>query len=326
MAPDLFAEITRTAERLAQKWGTDYTFDFDACFRTGHEHRQKSIMEDVYRVSHDRLHGMLEMAEKANLRSAAGPGAGDFLSPPSGPTCLRMDCAPFRAVLRARLNLPNAGHDSTCVHASPSATCNHRAASGTRDLCEETLDARGLHASTCKVGGGVVRWHNAVRDWLAKWLKPFVASPPLVEQEVQAWYDENIADVDKRRAVLDVKLQDHKGQKTYVDVMVTSADTQTPGKLAMRASQDGHAAAAGVQRKHGRYPASKNPGACLVPFVVEARGRLSPEALAFLKAMVPESCPDRPLILRKARRDLSVLVQSRLGDLLLSAEAGHAPP
>jgi hypothetical protein len=165
-----------------------------------------------------------------------------------------------------------------------------------------------------------------VRDWLAKWLKPFVDLPPLVEQEVEAWYDENVADEDKRRAVLDVMLWDHKGQKTYVDVMVTSADTATQGKLASRASQDGHAAAAGVQRKHGRYPASKNPGASLVPFVVEARGRLSPEVSAFLKAMVPESYPDRSLVLRKARRDLSVLVQSRLADLLLSAEAGLPPP
>ena len=171
-----------------------------------------------------------------------------------------------------------------------------------------------------------MRWHNVIRDWLAKWARPFVVSPPLIEQEVPAWYDENIADVDKRGAVLDVMFYDHKGQKTYVDVMVTSADTAVPAKLATRAKQDGHAAAEGVRRKHGRYPASKNPGASLVPFVVEARGRLSPEVSAFLKAMVPESYPDRSLVLRKARRDLSVLVQSRLADLLLSAEAGLPPP
>ena len=75
--------------------------------------------------------------------------------------------------------------------------------------------------------------------------------------------------------------------------------------------------------KRYRYPAAKLPNSPLTPFVVEALGRLSPEAEGFLRAHAPEDKAERSLVLRRAKQSLSVLVQERLAELLLSAEPGR---
>ena len=52
-------------------------------------------------------------------------------------------------------------------------------------------------------------------------------------------------------------------------------------------------------------------------------GRLSPEAEGFLRAHAPEDKAERSLVLRRAKQSLSVLVQERMAELLLSAEPGR---
>lgn len=85
------------------------------------------------------------------------------------------------------------------------------------------------------------------------------------------------------------------------------------------------AAADMVARKRRRYKPEKNPGVGLVPFVIETLGRVSPEAQALLRAMAP-SDERRSTVLRDARQTLAVLVQTRLAEQLLSAEAGRRRP
>ena len=58
----------------------------------------------------------------------------------------------------------------------------------------------------------------------------------------------------------------------------------------------------------------------MVPFVVEALGRLSPEAHGLLAAVAPTDKKVRSQVLRTAKQILSVLVQTGLAELLLSAE------
>ena len=77
-----------------------------------------------------------------------------------------------------------------------------------------------------------------------------------------------------------------------------------------------------VRTKRARYPAAKLPNNPLTPFVVEALGRLSPEAESFLRTYAPEDKAARSLVLRRAKQSLSVLVQTRLAELLLSASPG----
>jgi len=176
---------------------------------------------------------------------------------------------------------------------------------------------------SCKTGGAVDRWHNRCRDWLAEWLAQFPGVMPVTEQEEPRWFNPAMR---KQHAILDIRLRDRKGRLTYVDVVFASVFTLTPIKSLARAASDGVAANDAVLGKRRRYPSAKHPAAGLVPFAVEAHGRPSPEALAFLKAMCRLGTPDRDAILRRARRDLSVITQSRLGDLLLSSEAPYLPP
>ena len=78
-----------------------------------------------------------------------------------------------------------------------------------------------------------------------------------------------------------------------------------------------------VRTKRARYPAAKLPNNPMTPFVVEALGRLSPEAEGFLRAHAPADKAARSLVMRRTKQALSVLVQERLAELLLSAEAGR---
>ena len=129
-------------------------------------------------------------------------------------------------------------------------------------------------------------------------------------------------------ARLDVSFIDGTGRRAYVDVAVTSAGTTRAAERAKRAATDGAAADDMVRTKRSRYPPHKNPGCSLVPFVVEALGRLSPDAEDLLRAVAPVDKQTRSVVLRRAKQSLSVVIQTRLADLLLSAERsrGAAAP
>ena len=73
-----------------------------------------------------------------------------------------------------------------------------------------------------------------------------------------------------------------------------------------------------VKRK--RYPPQNHPHAELVPFVVEARGRLGAEVLPFLRRHAPTEEPLRSAVLARALRDIAVITQHGLAALLLAAE------
>ena len=121
-------------------------------------------------------------------------------------------------------------------------------------------------------------------------------------------------------ARLDVSFIDGTGRRAYVDVAVTSAGTTRAAERAKRAATDGAAADDMVRTKRSRYPPHKNPGCSMVPFVVEALGRLSPDAEELLRALAPVDKQTRSVILRRVKQSLSVVTQTRLTDLLLSAE------
>ena len=208
------------------------------------------------------------------------------------------------------------------------------------------MDARDLHAATCDIGGGVVQGHNAIRDWLAEWLERMTGRKTGTEAFVPAWdkplFDaqgqpvwevdaqgQPVLDAQGRRvqkvqkARLDVTYIDGDGRRCYVDVAVTSAATTAAAALAARAGTDGAAAADTARSKRTKYPPAKSPHTPLVPFVVEALGRLSPEAHGLLGAAAPEDKQVRSQVLRTAKQTLSVLVQTGLAEQLLSAAAGR---
>ena len=191
------------------------------------------------------------------------------------------------------------------------------------------MDARDLHAATCNVGGGVDFGHNTVRDWLKAWIEEVTGRSASTETRVPAW-DKPLTELDPEtgqpkvlHAQLDVSFLDATGRRAYADVVITSAGTTSATVRAKRATTDGAAADDAVRGKRARYPPHKNPGQPLVPFAVEALGRVSNEAADLLRSLAPTDKQTRSVVLRQAKQSLSVLIQTRLVDLLLSAEPDH---
>lgn len=249
----------------------------------------------------------------------------------------RMSDELFTVSIRRRLRFPDP------TRAVPSAVpthCNHRRSDGT--VCGDELDARGHHAAVCKVGGGVEFGHDAIRDWLAWWITEVTGRLTSTEDFVAAWdsfvqatddqgrprLDEGGAPVlISERAKLDVSFIDGQQRRCFIDVVVATASSTSQALRAARASDAGAAARTAVRGKRARYRPEKNPGAILIPFAVEAMGRLSEEALGLLRSVVPsaESIGHgaRSREIQTALQTLSVLVQTRHAELLLSAEAAR---
>ena len=93
--------------------------------------------------------------------------------------------------------------------------------------------------------------------------------------------------------------------------------------------EDGELARSASERedhKRKRYPPADNPHCELVPFVVEARGRLGAEVLPFLRQHAPAEEPLRSAVLARATREISIITKRGLAALLLAAEPRPAAP
>ena len=121
-------------------------------------------------------------------------------------------------------------------------------------------------------------------------------------------------------AKLDVTYSDDEGRFVCVDVSYTNACTPDADKTLRNARTAGKAASVRADEKRKRYPPDRHPHAELVPFVVEARGRLGEEVLPFLKQHAPAEEPLRSAVLARALRDIAVITQHGLAALLLAAE------
>ena len=296
-------------------------------------------------------------AEVAEAYSSGGEHAGDFLlaQPPGASElpgkALKMAADEFYTAIRARLRvkfpafLPRfkrvRGVAQHCNHqySGGSTVCGHRL---TR--ADGAEDTRGTHQQLCNVGGGVERRHNSLRDWLEEWLRR-VCHLPWVdhEQHVPEWDKwvqarcpvTNVLRVRRvqrdgvevaepvtvlQRAVLDVAFRDDEGALVYVDVAYANASSADAAATLRAARTAGKAASEREDAKRRRYPPADNPHAELVPFVIEARGRLGAEVLPFLRQHAPAEEPLRSAVLARATRELSILTQRGLAALLLAAE------
>jgi hypothetical protein len=96
----------------------------------------------------------------ARVRSCSGPGAGAFLSAPTGSS--RLSPAQFRGALARRLGLPQ----TRILAAALCPYCPHDHEEGTE------VDVVGIHASCCRGSRKAqVRRHNLVRDLVASWCR-----------------------------------------------------------------------------------------------------------------------------------------------------------
>ena len=263
-----------------------------------------------------RLHTQLSTDDQVDLRSAGGAG-GAFLLPPSDPSHLLPDDH-FLVAMRLRLRVPHPAHLGT-QPPGQAQRCGHRYVQ-TQTQCAGVLDRRGLHALVCKVGGGVDRRHDRIRDWLAGAIRSLTGQVATTEQFVPKWdrvVRANGTDTIER-ARLDVAFLNGRGQRVYLDVVVPTAATTNAETARSRAARDGAAAARAADGKRVRYP-----GPDLVPFAIEALGRPGRDALAFLRSLAPSEPEARSAVLGSAWQSLSAVLQTGNAELLLSA-AGAA--
>ena len=304
------------AEAWLAATGVVHSFDWTGRFGEARSKQQKELAADVSEAKAALLRSVLPEADRVDFDSCGG-GGGLFLLPPLGRSHRLCDEYLYTS-LRRRLRVAHPAHDPARMLA-PSTHCKHRKASGL--VCDEELDARGHHAAYCSSGGGSVHGHDAIVKWLAAWITQWSGLPASTEQYVPAWDRTNSVGL-VERARLDVSFVDAEGRRAYADVAVTSAFSIEQSVVLRRAQEPGLAALEMVRAKRARYRPEDNVHAALVPFVVESLGRVSAEARALIRSLAPDG-PDRSVVIRSALQDLAVLVQTRLAEQLLSAEAGR---
>jgi len=317
-------EVAAAALRMAGV--SDYTFDWEEVYHQARRRRQHDLSQARHKVSQRSLLAVLPPGGQADLRSAGGPGAGGFLEPQL--TSERMSDMHLRTALRRRLRLPSPGFDVSLNTSAPSTHCHHRNAD-TGDICGRSL-VDGTHdPARCDRGGTVLRFHHLLRDLLSDWMAKHTGAPTAVEQLVPAWTrlkppSARFPQGRVEEARLDIS-GFVSGRRTYVDVGYRSAASNNEEELQRRAFEDGLAAANYVAEKRRRYPPQANPGEGMVPFILETLGRPSPEAVSFLRAVAPADSAKRAAVLSAAWQSISINTQTRMAELLISAELPRPP-
>ena len=249
---------------------------------------QHALTKALEQKRREQLLPRLSPEDRAWVRSCGGQGAGAWLNTAPSSEVERFTDGDFCASVRTRL----------CQEVSPPGLrCSNTYANPPRagERCAEELDTKGTHASTCKVGGGVGRKHDALVRLLARLLRaagysvdtdgPGTWEPrwdrPVLDRNGQQKRDEDGNPL-WERARLDHRLEGGPEEPTtYGDVVVSQPRADSWVRLG--AAADGAVASGAATRKHRRYPPDQVPGAKLVAFSVEAGGRWDEAALAFLR-------------------------------------------
>ena len=243
--------------------------------------RQRELSQ---KLEDQRLRDLLQTTartDRARLRSCGGPGAGTWLAAIPADAGLSFSDEEFATACRFRLGQDLSLEGHRCANCYTTGGEQHRVG----DRCRGRLDAKGLHAATCLVGGHRTATHNGQRDLWAQHL-PSAGFAVQREQHVPGW-DRRVRRANGtwfwQRAVLDLRLEaPPDAPVTYLDVKVTHPCSAT--YVAGAARENGFAAQKAEEAKHTRYPAN-TPGVSgrLVPLVVETYGRWGKEGLRFLK-------------------------------------------
>ena len=229
----------------------------------------------------------LPRSAKARVRSCGGPGAGAWLAALPADPGLSFSDEEFAVALRFRLGQELCLEGQRCANVYVTAGDGHRAG----DRCRGELDAAGLHAATCLVGGRRKHTHNGQRDLWAQQL-PGAGFTVLREQHVPGWdrwVRRRNGLWEREHAILDLRLEAPPAAPvTYLDVVVAHPCSETYVREA--ATEDGYAARQAEERKHVRYPPNARVGGRLVPLAVETFGRLGEEGLRFLRQAAGRAC------------------------------------
>ena len=221
------------------------------------------------------------------MRSCGGPGAGAWLTATPADDGLSFADEDFAIAARFRL-----GQD-LCLGGQRCANAYATAAEGRRlgDRCPKELDAAGLHAATCLVGGRRKQTHHGQRDLWAQQL-PGAGYAVQREQHVprwDRWVRKRNGRWEVQHAILDLRVEAPPAEPaTYLDTVVTHPCS--PSYCAGAAKENGYAARKAEEDKHARYPDEPGVPGRMVPLAVETYGRWGKEGLRFLRRAAGRAC------------------------------------
>ena len=174
--------------------------------------------------------------------------------------------------------------------------------------CNASLDPEGVHANQCKRGGHVIRRHDRIVRWLAKWLGERVDTEILVEQSFP-----HGPNTDAR---LDITFESG-GRRIWLDVAVVTVLTADVANRIRRANVDGAAARQEEGSKRSKYQGRATP------FVIEALGRPGESARSVLGRFAADQGQGVSIDVAEAWQSLSSILQAESAAIELKA-CGHA--
>ena len=187
--------------------------------------------------------------------------------------------------------------------------CHH--VRSTKTICGVVHGEDGAdHSINCKVGGGVDKRHNDVRDAVHEWLVSIGIKGAKIEQEIPKWHKP------EEKARLDIAYTDTRLGEVCVDVSLVNSVVSGAARRAMTALERRE------KMKHARYP-----GAGLFAFVLDVRGRWGKEAHAFVQSVA--GTLDKRLraeAIRSCRRRVSRALQIATAEQVMSAAVRPAVP
>ena len=303
---------------------------------------QRALTKALDKKRRAQLLPRLPPEDRAWVRSCGGQGAGAWLNTAPSSEVERFHNADFCAAVRTRL----------CQDTSPPGLrCSNTYSTGPKagEVCAEDLDTKGVHASICKVGGGVTRKHDGLVRLLARLLR--AAGYQVAADGPGTWeprWDRPVLDAQGHQkrdadgnllwdhARLDLRLEGGPEEPTtYGDVVVSQ--TRAESWVRLGAAADGAVAAEAVARKERRYPPGQVPGAKLVAFSVEAGGRWCTSAKDFLWRAAGRASERHPALAVLGSQGRAAVYSAWLSQLscalqkanvacLRSASAGGRPP
>ena len=146
-------------------------------------------------------------------------------------------------------------------------------------------DPDSLHEALCQSGGGIVRRHNRIRNWVAQHYR--ASADCRVAEEVH-WPSLDIHHTTGPRAGtteqarIDVVVQNLEGTH-LIDVAVAAVATVDARELSRRFFEPGRPGREAVKRKRKRY------GTAVTPIIVEDTGRLHVEARKMFRHFAREA-------------------------------------
>ena len=258
--------------------------------------------------------GSLPLRDKARIRSAAGPGAGNWLEARPVTQAMTMSNPAIGTAFRWRFGLP-LSHD-------PSLRC----------LCGQPVDALGDHFQLCNLGGHRQFRHDGCRRIVASLCR-------LVGTVQEERHMHTIGTVPPEMANhrIDIVMDDgyNRSPTLYnmADVTFTHPVSTNQAKLTRYSRIDGAAAQEAVARKMRKYDqVARAMGISFSPLAVETFGRWSSKALWYIRDKAA-SCAltwdgkvnqrQKALILQRWWRSISCVCQ-KMNSLLLNQKLALA--